>query len=109
MLVELFATHLRKRREKKNGLGNILPSAVPSLHQQLKKFELQGKISLRQLLLPWQCLDDLNNLYAVVDPKKPISLVYQEPLKRYYKMNFKLTWKTTTIKHNQTSCRNSWF
>ncbi|HGN0303527.1 MAG: hypothetical protein ACLTQE_03495 [Proteus mirabilis] len=27
-------------------------------------------ISLRQLLLLWQCLDDLNNLYAVVDPKK---------------------------------------
>lgn len=27
-------------------------------------------ISLRQLLLLWQYLDDLNNLYAVVDPKK---------------------------------------
>lgn len=87
-----FATHLRKRREKEKWSREHLAerSTVPA--STIKKFELQGKISLRQLLLLWQCLDDLNNLYAVVDPKKPISLVYQEPLKRYYKMNFKLTW-----------------
>lgn len=38
-----FATHLRKRREKENGLGNILPSAVPSLHQQLKNLSYKAK------------------------------------------------------------------
>ncbi len=65
-----FATHLRKRREKEKWSREHLVerSTVPA--STIKKFELQGKISLRQLLLLWQCLDDLNNLYAVVDPKK---------------------------------------
>ncbi|WP_239664004.1 hypothetical protein [Proteus mirabilis] len=70
MLVELLLLIYENDEKKKNGLGNILPSAVPSPASTIKKFELQGKISLRQLLLLWQCLDDLNNLYAVVDPKK---------------------------------------
>ncbi|QGM70473.1 transcriptional regulator, partial [Proteus mirabilis] len=42
-------------------------STVPATNNT--KFELKGKNSLRQLLLLWQ-FDDLNNLYAVVDPKK---------------------------------------
>lgn len=65
-----FASHLRKLREKEKWSRKQLAerSTVPA--STIKKFELQGKISLRQLLLLWQCLDDLNNLYAVVDPKK---------------------------------------
>ena len=34
----------------------------------IKKFELTGQISLRQLLLLWQSLDDLARLYALTQP-----------------------------------------
>lgn len=65
-----FAAHLRQQREKAKWSRDELAhrSTVPA--STIKKFELHGKISLRQLLLLWQCLDDLNRLFDVVDPKK---------------------------------------
>ncbi|MFT6916059.1 MAG: transcriptional regulator with XRE-family HTH domain [Motiliproteus sp.] len=38
-------------------------STVPA--STIKKFETTGQISLRQLLLLWQCVDDLRRLFAV--------------------------------------------
>lgn len=60
-----FAGHLRKLREQARLSRDSLAarSTVPSA--TIKKFELTGQISLRQLLLLWQTLDDLGRLYAL--------------------------------------------
>ena len=60
-----LASHLRQRREQQKLSREALAkrSTVPAA--TLKKFELTGQISLRQLLLLWQSLDDLNRLYAL--------------------------------------------
>lgn len=60
-----FADYLRHKREdaklSREGLAKI--STVPAA--TIKKFELTGQISFRQLLLLWQTLDDLKRLYAL--------------------------------------------
>lgn len=65
-----FSTHLRKQREKAKMSRDELAkrSSVPA--STIKKFELTGRISFRQLLLLWQCLDDLTRLYNLtkIDP-----------------------------------------
>ena len=43
--------------------ASSLPSAVA--FRTIKKFELTGQISLRQFLLLWQSLDDLQALYVL--------------------------------------------
>lgn len=43
MLVELLLLIYENDEKKKNGLGNILPSAVPSQHQQLKNLSYKAK------------------------------------------------------------------
>ncbi len=62
---QAFAAYLRERREQA-GLSRAAlaeRSTVPA--PTIKKFELTGQISLRQLLLLWQSLDDLQRLYAL--------------------------------------------
>lgn len=58
-----FAAHLRKQRELAKLSREALAerSTVPA--PTIKKFELTGQISFRQLLLLWQSLDDLKRLY----------------------------------------------
>jgi transcriptional regulator with XRE-family HTH domain len=66
---QALAAYLRKRREQA-GLSRAAlaeRSTVPA--PTIKKFELTGQISLRQLLLLWQSLDDLQRLYALT--RKP--------------------------------------
>lgn len=60
-----FAAHLRRRREAEKLSRQALAerSNVPA--PTIKKFELTGKISFRQLLLLWQSLDDLTKLYTL--------------------------------------------
>ncbi|MGB0833332.1 MAG: helix-turn-helix domain-containing protein [Psychrobium sp.] len=60
-----FASYLRKLRENENLSRAALAarSTVPAA--TIKKFELTGQISFRQLLLLWQSLDDLNRLYQL--------------------------------------------
>lgn len=60
-----FATHLRGLREQAKLSRDALAerSCVPA--STIKKFELTGQISFRQLLLIWQCLDDLKRLYEL--------------------------------------------
>lgn len=62
---QAFAAHLRKQREKQKLSRDALAkqSGVPA--STIKKFELSGQISFRQLLLLWQCLDDLKRLHAL--------------------------------------------
>lgn len=65
---QAFAAYLRRRREEEGLSREALAqrSTVPA--STLKKFELTGKISFRQLLLLWQCLDDLQRLYELTQP-----------------------------------------
>lgn len=60
-----FAAHLRKLRENERLSRDALAkrSNVPA--PTIKKFELTGQISFRQLLLLWQSLDDLDRLYKL--------------------------------------------
>ncbi len=65
-----FAAHLRKLREQAKLSRDALAerSCVPAA--TIKKFELTGKISFRQLLLLWQSLDDLKRLYNLTQAPK---------------------------------------
>jgi transcriptional regulator with XRE-family HTH domain len=58
-----FAAHLRRLRKAAKMSRDALAqrSTVPA--STIKKFELTGQISFRQLLLLWQSLDDLKRLY----------------------------------------------
>jgi hypothetical protein len=52
----------------------------------IKKFELTGQISFRQLLLLWQSLDDLKRLYELTQvqnarAKQPLPTTIDEVLK----------------------------
>lgn len=60
-----LARHLRRRRKIRGYSREQLAqhSTVPAA--TIKKFELSGQISLRQFLLLWQSLDDLQALYAL--------------------------------------------
>ncbi|WP_245748824.1 helix-turn-helix domain-containing protein [Oceanisphaera psychrotolerans] len=60
-----FAAHLRLLREQAKLSREALAerSSVPAA--TIKKFELTGQISFRQLLLLWQSLDDLARLFAL--------------------------------------------
>ena len=68
---QAFAGHLRRLREAAKLSRNALAerSTVPA--PTIKKFELTGQISLRQLLLLWQSLDDLKRLYALTQVQNP--------------------------------------
>lgn len=62
---QAFAKHLRYLRETAKMSRQALAerSSVPA--PTIKKFELTGQISFRQLLLLWQSLDDLKRLYEL--------------------------------------------
>ncbi|WP_165726736.1 helix-turn-helix transcriptional regulator [Pseudoalteromonas sp. SA25] len=60
-----FAEHLKEHRKKAKMSREALAkkSTVPA--STIKKFEVTGLISFRQLLLLWQSLDDLTRLYEL--------------------------------------------
>lgn len=66
---ENLAGFLRQARKKQKLSREALAerSGVPA--PTLKKFELTGQISLRQFVLLWQCLDDLQRLHELTQPK----------------------------------------
>ncbi|MBR9907621.1 MAG: helix-turn-helix domain-containing protein [Gammaproteobacteria bacterium] len=65
-----LARFLRTRREQEKLSRDKLSerSTVPAA--TIKKFELTGQISLRQLLLLWQTLDDLKRIYELSQLKE---------------------------------------
>ena len=76
---QAFSVHLRQLREQARLSREALAerSSVPAA--TIKKFELTGQISFRQLLLLWQSLDDLKRLYDLTKESKvtemlPISI-----------------------------------
>lgn len=64
-LQDAFARHLRHQRQqlKLSRQALSIKSSVPAA--TIKKFELTGQISLRQLLLLWQSVDRLERLEAI--------------------------------------------
>ena len=60
-----FAQFLREQRKKSKLSRSALAerSTVPAA--TIKKFELTGQISFRQLLLLWQSVDDLGRLHQL--------------------------------------------
>jgi transcriptional regulator with XRE-family HTH domain len=62
---QAFAAHLRHLRKQAKLSRDALAerSGVPA--STIKKFELTGQISFRQLLFLWQSLDDLRRLYML--------------------------------------------
>lgn len=67
---QAYATYLRELRQQAKLSRAALAerSCVPAA--TIKKFELTGKISFRQLLLLWQTLDSLDRLYQLTQPSK---------------------------------------
>ncbi len=62
-----LATHLQQRRKQQKLSRAALAerSTVPA--PTIKHFETSGQISLRQFLLLWQCVDDLQNLIVLME------------------------------------------
>ncbi len=75
-----LASHLRQLREQQGLSREALAkrSTVPAA--TLKKFELTGQISLRQLLLLWQSLDDLARIYELTQ-QPPVPQTIEEVIK----------------------------
>ena len=67
---QAFATHLRRLRESEKLSRRALAERSSVPETTIKKFELTGKISFRQLLLLWQSLDDLKRLYALTQTQQ---------------------------------------
>jgi transcriptional regulator with XRE-family HTH domain len=67
---QAFAAYLRllRQRAKLSRTALAERSCVPAA--TIKKFELTGQISFRQLLLLWQTLDSLDRLYQLTQPNK---------------------------------------
>lgn len=67
---QAYAAYLRELRQRAKLSRAALAerSCVPAA--TIKKFELTGQISFRQLLLLWQTLDSLERLYELTLPNK---------------------------------------
>jgi hypothetical protein len=67
---QAYAAYLRELRQRAKLSRSALAerSCVPAA--TIKKFELTGQISFRQLLLLWQTLDSLDRLYQLTQPSK---------------------------------------
>ncbi len=67
---QAFADYLRQLREQAKMSRDALArrSTVPA--STIKKFELTGQISFRQLLLLWQSLDELDRFYALTQSQQ---------------------------------------
>ncbi|WP_299493399.1 XRE family transcriptional regulator [uncultured Shewanella sp.] len=62
-----FAVYLKQQRKIKKLSRSVLAERSTVPMSTIKKFETTGKISLRQLLLLWQSLDDLTRLQALLN------------------------------------------
>lgn len=64
-----LARHLKTQRKavRLSRAALATRSTVPAA--TIKRFETTGQISLRQFLLLWQTLDDLNRVHALTEPQ----------------------------------------
>ena len=78
---QLAANVRQRRRDRKlsrRALAEV--STVPA--PTIKRFETTGQISLRQFLLLWQCVGDLDQLASIADPAGPPPQTIDEVLER---------------------------
>ena len=68
---QALAAHLRALREQSSLSREALAGRSTVPVPTIKKFERSGQISLRQLLLLWQCLDDLRRIHQLTQPASP--------------------------------------
>jgi len=76
---QLASAVKRQRRQRKlsrRALARI--STVPA--STIKRFETTGQISLRQFVLLWQCVDELERLAALASPPEPVPRSIDEVL-----------------------------
>ncbi|KOQ95456.1 hypothetical protein ABW51_09500 [Haemophilus sp. C1] len=71
--------HYIRKQKKLSRVALFEKSGVPAA--TIKKFELTGQISLRQFLLLWQSLDDLQRLYSLVQMEKTLPKTIEEVIK----------------------------
>lgn len=64
-----LAQHLQRLRKQQKLSRQALEkvSTVPA--PTIKKFETTGQISLRQFLLLWECLDNIDRLTVLTNPR----------------------------------------
>ncbi len=76
-----LARLLRARRREHRLSRRVLAerSTVPA--STIKRFETTGRISLRQFLLLWQCLDDLGRVAALGDAPEVAPRTIEEVLR----------------------------
>ncbi|SHO57649.1 helix-turn-helix domain-containing protein [Vibrio quintilis] len=84
---QAFAAHLSRLREQEKLSRNALAerSCLPAA--TIKKFELTGQISFRQLLLLWQSLDSLERLFALTQ-NTPDEKAMPETIEEVLKVSF---------------------
>lgn len=72
---QAYANYLRNLRKqaKLSRAALATRSCVPAA--TIKKFELTGQISFRQLLLLWQTLDSLDRLYQLTQSSRGLGTV----------------------------------
>lgn len=75
-----FANYLRQKRKNKKLSRKALAQRCLVPEATIKKFETTGQISLRQLLMIWQILDDLDRLHQLTKPIKPMPKTIDEVL-----------------------------
>lgn len=66
-----YAQYIRLRRKQLKLSREALEERSTVPMATLKKFELTGQISFRQLLLLWQSVDDLQRLYSLTLQHSP--------------------------------------
>lgn len=68
---QAYAQYIRLRRKQLKLSREALAARSTVPMATLKKFELTGQISFRQLLLLWQSVDDLQRLYSLTLQQPP--------------------------------------
>ncbi|WP_449560088.1 helix-turn-helix domain-containing protein [Marinomonas mediterranea] len=69
-VTQAYAAYLRELRQRAKLSRAALAERSCVSAATIKKFELTGQISFRQLLLLWQTLDSLDRLYQLTQPTK---------------------------------------
>lgn len=78
---QMLAQYLRNQR-KAAGLSRAALAEISQVPAPtIKKFELSGQISLRQFVLLWQSLDDLQRLAELTRKQPKLSFIIDEVLR----------------------------
>lgn len=77
-----LAQAIKERRRQMKLSRRLLAERSTVPEATIKKFETRGQISLRQFLLLWQCVDQLERLASVSKPPEQRPRSIEEVLKQ---------------------------